>query len=295
MLKTFCIILSFRFLVASDYGTSADLLQSISKRLDNLESKLRQQAYNNADLRKTVTDVQEENQQLKNQINVLQARDQAHENEIDDLQKQVKVLVARDQERSNEIKELLTYTTQLTRKDGPAIQKDDNKDDIKQLEKQITERSSRQSVRHIYRRENELNVAFFSALGNHLHHLGASQNVVFDRVITNLGNAYNNHAGDFRAPVAGTYVFSVTLMAYSTHTTHYNLVQNGTTVANIYVRGLESPYASSSMTAVLQLKQGEDVAIRNVDTDQSLHGSYYSTFSGFLLNQDYSSSAIVGK
>lgn len=140
-----------------------------------------------------------------------------------------------------------------------------------------------------------MNVAFFSTLGNHLQHLGVNQNIVFDHVVTNIGNAYNNHAGDFRAPVAGTYVFSVTLMAYGSHTTHYRLVKGGSSMANIYVRGTESPYASSSMTAVLQLKQGDDVAIRNVDNDEFLHGSSYSAFSGFLLYQDFSSSVVVGK
>jgi hypothetical protein len=154
---------------------------------------------------------------------------------------------------------------------------------------------ARKIRRSLQRRENELNVSFFATLGNHLQHLGASQNIAFDRVITNIGNGYNSHAGDFRAPVAGTYVFSVTLMAYSSSTTHYNIVKNSTTVANLYVRGLESPYASSSMTAVLQLQKGEDVAIRNVDTDKMLHGSHYSAFSGFLLDQDFSSPPIVGK
>ena len=148
---------------------------------------------------------------------------------------------------------------------------------------------------HLQRRENEQNVAFFATLGNHLQHLGANQNIAFDKVITNIGNGYSSHAGDFRAPVAGTYVFSVTLMAYGSTTAHYRFVKNSTNVANLYVRGAESPYASSSMTTVLELQQGEDVAIRNADTDKMLHGSYYSAFSGFLLNQDFSNPAIVGK
>ncbi|XP_053395418.1 complement C1q tumor necrosis factor-related protein 3-like [Mercenaria mercenaria] len=201
----------------------------------------------------------------------------------------MKVLEARDQERSNEINNIIDSIRQPTG-NVDAVQSE-NKDVTKQPEQKTAERSTRS----IQRRQNERNVAFFSTLGPHLQHLGANQIIAFNRVITNIGNAYNSHAGDFRAPVSGTYVFSVTLMAYDSHDTHYNLVQNGTTVANIYVRGTEAPFSSSSMTAVLQLKQGEDVAIRNVDTDEYLHGGYYSTFCGFLLTQEYTGLDIVGK
>ncbi|XP_045157568.2 uncharacterized protein LOC123523887 [Mercenaria mercenaria] len=300
MLRAFLIIFSASLLVAGDHvPTQVDTLDSDSgkgifhdvfKRLGALESKLRQQADDNAMLRQTVRHLKEENEQLRDQITVLHARDQARDNDMRDLQEQMKVLAARDQERSHEINNLIDSIRQPTGNDGDADQ-EENKDVTKQPEQKISERITR----NIKRRENDRNVAFFSTLGSHLQHLGANQIIAFDQVVTNIGNAYNSHAGDFRAPVSGTYVFSVTLMAYASHATHYRFVQNGTTVARIYVRGTESPFASSSMTAVLQLKQGEDVAIRNVEADEYLHGDHYSTFCGFLLTQDYDGLDIVGK
>lgn len=258
-----------------------DGIQIIFERLAMLESKLDQQTKENfqlrssvASLRSEVSTMQNENRDLQNQIQALKSHDQTRAEETKDLQRQVSNLARRDQEHDEEIKELLDHMNEM---------------------KGSYETSIVRRARQIRKRENEKDVAFFSVITSHLFHMGVNQNIVFDRVITNVGNAYNNHAGDFRAPVDGTYVFSVTLMAYSTHSSHYSLVKNGTAAAYIYLRGHESPYASSGLTAVLELKQGEDVAIRNIDQDEALHGSAYSTFSGFLLTQDFSSPGLVGK
>ncbi|XP_045174446.2 complement C1q-like protein 4 [Mercenaria mercenaria] len=148
----------------------------------------------------------------------------------------------------------------------------------------------------IVRRENEVIVAFYATVGqHHIEHAGANQAIVFDDVITNLGTAYSKYAGDFRAPVSGTYVFSVTLMAYGGHTTHYRIVKNGTGMGNIYLRGQDGAYTSSALTTVLELKQGDSVSVQNIDPDEYLFGYAYNAFSGFLLQQDFSNQAIVGK
>ncbi|XP_045182322.2 uncharacterized protein LOC123541035 [Mercenaria mercenaria] len=147
-------------------------------------------------------------------------------------------------------------------------------------------------VQRIQRRENEMNVAFFAYLTNHLVNPGVHQIIAFDHVVTNIGNAYNAHAGDFRAPVAGTYVFATTLMAGDVHLIyHFIVMHNGKSVSNIYlVNG-----GTASQEVVLQLNQGDDVSIHNMDAGNKLYGSGYSTFSGFLLQQNYSSPVVVGK
>lgn len=127
-----------------------------------------------------------------------------------------------------------------------------------------------------------------------MEHLGVNQAIVFDHVITNVGNAYNSFTGDFRAPVSGTYVFSLTLMSLGAETVHCKMEQNGIGVANIYVY-TDTADATSSMTAVLELKQGEDLVIRNIQADVKIHGYGYSYFSGFLLRQNYTNPDIIGK
>jgi len=69
----------------------------------------------------------------------------------------------------------------------------------------------------------ETPVAFFATLTSHIVHAGQNQTIAFDRVLTNVGNAYNAHVGLFTAPVSGIYVFSVSLLSMPGHTTHFSL------------------------------------------------------------------------
>lgn len=95
----------------------------------------------------------------------------------------------------------------------------------------------------------------------------------------------------FRAPVAGTYVFSTTLMPDDNSNYHYQIMHNGQTVSRIYITN----GGTSSMEVILQLQQGDDVSVHNMDTGKKLYGDGYSSFSGFLLQQNYSSPDVVGK
>lgn len=133
---------------------------------------------------------------------------------------------------------------------------------------------------------------------NHLEHGGVHQNVVFDVIVTNLGNAYNNHVGVFVAPVAGTYVFSTTLVSRHFAAAHAQFVVNGSDITNMYVSGGSSGTGddTTSQTIVLQLQKGDDVSVQNLDPDKGFYGVSHSTFSGFLLQEDFSpSSSIIGK
>lgn len=143
--------------------------------------------------------------------------------------------------------------------------------------------------------ELERPVAFLAALTAHMEHAGANQNIAFDRVITNLGNAYNSHAGAFLAPVSGVYLFSTTLLSFGGTNAHFRVQHNGNAVTLIYQQGSTGPYETASMTVVLQLAKGDDVSITNVDSDITIHGSSYTSFTGVLLQEIYDEQTIVGK
>ena len=142
----------------------------------------------------------------------------------------------------------------------------------------------------IRRAENEMDVAFFATLTNHQTHVGVDQPIMFDNVVTNIGNGYHNHLGSFIAPVSGTYVFSVSLLTWAKHA-HYTFSKNGTGVSKLYLDATKSGYESTSQTIVITLNQNDDVTIRNGESDGQTHGGY-SNFAGFLLYQHYP--AIVG-
>ncbi|XP_053403077.1 b(0,+)-type amino acid transporter 1-like [Mercenaria mercenaria] len=133
------------------------------------------------------------------------------------------------------------------------------------------------------------NVAFFASITNSIHHLGKDQDIVFDHVVTNIGNAYNQHHGTFVAPVGGTYVFSVTLQQDG-ETTWGHFVVNGAVVAKLYLKTGQG----ASQTIVVNLSTGDDVSVQNTEINRGFYGDLYSTFSGFLLNEDLSDTQIIG-
>jgi hypothetical protein len=99
-------------------------------------------------------------------------------------------------------------------------------------------------------------VAFFAYLTYQANNLGAFQNIVFDNVVTNIGNAYNWNHGLFIAPVNGTYVFSFTLMAVGSMTWGHFVV-NRQVVAKAQI----TDKTASTQTIVVTLKAGEDVYV----------------------------------
>ena len=56
-------------------------------------------------------------------------------------------------------------------------------------------------------------IAFFAGLSENMGPIKEHQDIVFDRVITNVGGAYNSQSGHFVAPTNGTYHFNVVVSA----------------------------------------------------------------------------------
>ena len=132
-------------------------------------------------------------------------------------------------------------------------------------------------------------VAFFATLSNNVMNLGVGQNVKFDRIITNVGSAYNEHVGAFAAPVSGVYVFMSTLLSNQGHNAHFQLVRNGNFICNMYAGGVGAygggNYDTSAGSFVLYLNKGDAIAIHNQDPGENLYGYDQSYFSGFLLKE----------
>ena len=142
-------------------------------------------------------------------------------------------------------------------------------------------------------------VAFFARLTNLTPHLDPNQDIVFDHVVTNVGNGYHSSHGLFVAPVSGIYVISTTLLSYldgpGVHVNHAKLVKNGQLLARLEQSDIAG-WDTSSLTIVVELLKDDDVAVQNSDYyNMTYWGDNYSTFSGFLLYENVSSPNLVGK
>nr|XP_011438924.2 uncharacterized protein LOC109617055 [Crassostrea gigas] len=107
--------------------------------------------------------------------------------------------------------------------------------------------------------------------------------LVFPHVVTNNGNGYNPSTGKFTAPTDGTYVFFVTVNAFSSNSLYLDIVHNGSRKVRTMSHSSAS-YQTGTNMAVLALYKGDSVWILLWSGT-----GYYSndvpitTFSGFLL------------
>ncbi|XP_060601770.1 heavy metal-binding protein HIP-like [Ruditapes philippinarum] len=210
-------------------------------------------------------------QQLVGRMSVLESRDRNQQQKIDLLEEEIVQLLRNEAEKDKLILELSTSA-------------------------QKYETETRDNVLRKREFSNEITVAFFAGLTHSIQHAGENQNVVFDHVETNEGNGYNPHHGVFTAPVAGIYVFTTSIMTISGRKI-CEVVVNGVSKAQVYTHG-DGHYDHGAQTVIVNLKKGDDVAIQIVEhnLDNTIHGESppYTTFSGFLLQQDFSG-PIVGK
>ena len=134
-------------------------------------------------------------------------------------------------------------------------------------------------------------VAFTAFLSKDVTGLGQGQSIVFDNVITNVGGGYHKSHGNFIAPTDGVYVFTLTAMVKSGQVQYLNIVKEGVNVVEMYVSSpsIHRQYHSATGVIVLALSRGDEVWVRTPNASWhgtgSLHGGFYTSFSGWLLHQ----------
>uniref|UniRef100_A0A087YAM9 C1q domain-containing protein n=1 Tax=Poecilia formosa TaxID=48698 RepID=A0A087YAM9_POEFO len=131
-------------------------------------------------------------------------------------------------------------------------------------------------------------VVFSAGIGGNgaIGPFSTSKTLVYTRVITNLGNAYNQHTGIFVAPVRGMYYFSFFYHAGGGHPVGLNLMKNNQVVVLSSDQKTSSDGADNGGNAAfLVLQQRDQVYIQLYANRHVWGNSYSTTFSGFLLHQ----------
>jgi len=130
-------------------------------------------------------------------------------------------------------------------------------------------------------------IAFHASLSN-VWDTTDGQTVVFDKIETNIGGAYNGTTGVFTAPISGSYVFSLTYHMFydKSHVSigQLRIMQNNEVKIRVY-RGLTNELngATASGTTALFLNKGDHVYVQAGDTHMSIGSNKFSYFTGFLL------------
>lgn len=112
--------------------------------------------------------------------------------------------------------------------------------------------------------------------------------IVFDKVVTNVGNGYHSHLGTFIAPRSGLYVFTWTIRQWGSQRHHITELVIDNEVAHvIYMHPDNGVDSSVTGTVVVQVNQRNDVLVRtgsrynNGEINSDIDGR--STFSGWNI------------
>lgn len=136
--------------------------------------------------------------------------------------------------------------------------------------------------------QNE-SVAFLAYLSEPITNLQSNQHVVFDKVITNIGNAYNKSSGHFIAPIDGVYVFFVMLSNIAGNSVTVIVLRNGLWIGKVAAYGsiTDNGILVTSTSAVpVELQYGDEVWVQNEYTylaHEEVAGYKQSSFSGHLI------------
>jgi len=116
--------------------------------------------------------------------------------------------------------------------------------------------------------------------------IGSNQNILFEHVSLNLGNAFHPQHGVFIVK-SGIYVISTTILHdYQTGSDfHGAIVHQGTIVAKLV--SPRSEWDQSTKTVLIQAQAGDEIWVQSIYADKNVVGGYYSTLSGFLLWELY--------
>merc|ERR1719239_2092491 len=116
------------------------------------------------------------------------------------------------------------------------------------------------SLRSIARVEPNV---FFSAVvssPNGYVTLSTGKVIVFDKVISNEGNAYNKQNGIFTSPLDGFYFFELHAFPYGEHSFYLDLQHNGSKVISVNKAG-SSGRGSASGSVTLKLRKHDQVKV----------------------------------
>lgn len=260
-----------------------DMVVEQRVELRNMREKMDEQRAELKSTQNKLEDMERENSALasrmtasENELSTMKVNLQRYGNELEQLQRDnTEVLtaivdsVAASEKTVDDLqRENSKQTTQLS---AIGAWMNDTESQLEELQKEGAQRPK---------------VAFSAALTNsgQVGPFASGTTLIYKKVLSNFGQAYNSATGIFTAPVKGMYYFRFTAFDYhNSVNSAVGLFRNGNLMLlnEIYIKNGRQ-YFSNALT--LQLEKGDTVSLRLIAQSQ-LHDDSYNqnTFTGFLL------------
>ncbi|CAG2226198.1 unnamed protein product [Mytilus edulis] len=127
-------------------------------------------------------------------------------------------------------------------------------------------------------------VAFHTHLSANFN-VSSNHAVAYDVVKINVGDGYNKFSGIFKAPAAGLYFITNTVMSMPNHGIHVEIVKNGVAIGKNWAD--HNGYESGTMSIITDLDVNDSVWVRDSDGGTERLEHDYNSFSGFLIYTEY--------
>ncbi|OWF36044.1 complement C1q-like protein 4 [Mizuhopecten yessoensis] len=129
-------------------------------------------------------------------------------------------------------------------------------------------------------------IGFTAKLTQIVSHLNNHQTIVFDHVLTNIGQAYDPATGIFTCPYSGLYEFAATVVSNGDNKNlDAEIVQGGKRVARLHstIYG----YDQGTQVVIVRCVEGDHVWVRHFGSaDTPVLPAGYSIFAGHLIHID---------
>ena len=129
--------------------------------------------------------------------------------------------------------------------------------------------------------EYRVKPAFF-ALATKRHLLTGNSVMKFDNVEINIGQGYDPSTSIFTAPEPGVYAFAVSFIKGNiNYNVELDLMKNKDVIARGHAD--KTPWAPGSIQAIISLKSGDQIFIRQPRSKAAIWGKKYSMFTGHMI------------
>lgn len=131
-------------------------------------------------------------------------------------------------------------------------------------------------------------VAFSARCTANTVNIGDNGPVIFDAVVTNVGNGYDPRTGVFTVPVPGVYLFFLNLMKDAAHSAiEVFLFKGDTVLCSTRMSDQTDGDGTGTCVSAAHLQTGDRVFAKHAYGDVYLHGTAaWSSFDGALVSAD---------
>lgn len=115
--------------------------------------------------------------------------------------------------------------------------------------------------------------------------LSVGQRLIYDVVVTNIGDAYKKASGSFRAPVEGNYLISVTACSKTSDWGVLEIIHDGDVIGQVRSGDADGYYDCNSEVTVAKMEAGSLIWVQRYQGKSGIqNASHWNSFTAILIN-----------